>query len=206
MTTQTNVHPRLHHYGLITADLDAMIDWYQKVLGMTINHRSKIPAIARLIGNPPPFSAFAFISNDEMDHRIVFFEISKASLDPDKARHTGLQHLAFASATMDDLLSTYVRLKDLGIQPFWAADHGVGISFYYQDPDKNVVEIQVSNYDTPEKATEYLRSARGGRPAMIDPDKLVSAHKAGATPWTLHERATAGEFAPAKPYDPATSF
>ena len=74
MNTQTIVHPKLHHYGLITADLDPMVEWYRKVLGMTVNHRSKIPAIARLTHHGPPFSAFAFISNDEMDHRIVFFE------------------------------------------------------------------------------------------------------------------------------------
>jgi hypothetical protein len=27
MNTQIAVHPRLHHYGLTTAKLDAMVDW-----------------------------------------------------------------------------------------------------------------------------------------------------------------------------------
>ncbi len=48
MNTETTVHPKLQHYGLVTANLDAMTEWYGKVLGMTVNHRSKIPAIARL--------------------------------------------------------------------------------------------------------------------------------------------------------------
>ena len=39
MNTEIIVHPKLHHYGLITANLNDMIDWYQKVLGMTINQR-----------------------------------------------------------------------------------------------------------------------------------------------------------------------
>ena len=206
MNTETIVHPKLHHYGLITADLEPMVDWYRKVLGMTVNHQSKIPAIARMLPQGPPFSALAFISNDEMDHRIVFFEISKATIDPDRRRHTGMQHVAFECATLDDLLGTYVRLKKSGIPLLWAADHGPGISFYYEDPDRNVVEMFFYNYGSPWTATEYLKTARAGRPAQIDPDKLVAARNGGASPWEIHELAAAGEFAPAKSYDPATSF
>jgi catechol 2,3-dioxygenase-like lactoylglutathione lyase family enzyme len=65
MNTEIIVHPKLQHFGLTTANLDAMIDWYRKVLGMTINYRSAAaPAGAR---NGPPFSAAAFVSNDD-DH------------------------------------------------------------------------------------------------------------------------------------------
>jgi len=206
VNTETTVHPKLHHYGLITANLDPMVDWYRKALGMTVNHRSKIPTMARVTHQGPPFSALAFISNDEMDHRIVFFEIPKASADPNRLQHTGLQHVAFECATVDDLLGTYVRLKNAGIPLRWAADHGPGISLYYQDPDRNVVEMFCYNFDSPWTATEYLREGEAGRPAQVDPDKLVDARKAGASPWDLHQRAQAGEFAPAKAYDPATSF
>jgi len=206
VNTETTVHPKLHHYGLITANLDPMVDWYRKALGMTVNHRSKIPTIARVTHQGPPFSALAFISNDEMDHRIVFFEIPKASADPKRLQHTGLQHVAFECATLDDLLGTYVRLKGLGITPLWAADHGVGTSFYWEDPDRNVVEIYVNNFGSPWTATEFLKSGHAGIPAQIDPEKLVAARKAGTSPWELHERAMAGEFAPAEPFDPRTHF
>ena len=40
------------------------------------------------------------------------------------------------------------------------------------------------------------------RRVFVDPDKMLAARQAGASPWELHERAFAGEFAPAKPYDP----
>lgn len=206
MNTEIAVHPKLHHYGLITAQLDPMVEWYRKALGMTINHRSKIPAIARMTRQGPPFSALAFISNDEMDHRIVLFEIPKASVDPNRLLHTGLQHVAFECTTVDDLLGTYVRLKMAGIPLTWAADHGPGISLYYQDPDRNVVEMFCYNFGSPWTATEYLREGEAGRPAQVDPEKLVEARRAGASPWDLHQRAQAGEFAPAKAYDPATSF
>ena len=34
------VCPALHHFGLKTSNLDAMVDWYGKVLGMKPNHRT----------------------------------------------------------------------------------------------------------------------------------------------------------------------
>jgi len=89
MNTEITIHPKLQHYGLTTGNLDAMVDWYRKVLGMIINHRSAVPAGAP---HGPPFSALAFISNDETDHRIVFFEVPGGVADPDKPRHTHLMH------------------------------------------------------------------------------------------------------------------
>jgi catechol 2,3-dioxygenase len=44
VNTEIIVHPKLQHFGLTTANLEAMIDWYRKVLGMTVNHRSAAPA------------------------------------------------------------------------------------------------------------------------------------------------------------------
>jgi catechol 2,3-dioxygenase-like lactoylglutathione lyase family enzyme len=70
MNTEVIVPPKLAHYGLLTANLDTMVEWYGILLGMTVNHRSKIPFIAHITRQGPPFSAFAFVSNDDMDHRI----------------------------------------------------------------------------------------------------------------------------------------
>ena len=128
MNTEIAVHPKLLHYGLTTGNLNVMLDWYRKVLGMTVNHRSALPAEAR---SRAPFSAMAFISNDETDHRIVLFEVPGVGVDPDKGRHARMQHIAFACRTLDDLLGTFVRLKRLGILPLRAADHGLGTAFYY---------------------------------------------------------------------------
>ncbi len=71
--------------------------------------------------------------------------------------------------------------------------------------NKNVVEINVNNYGNVWTATEHLRIAPPTR-APVDPDKLIEARKAGASPWELHERAVAGEFAPARPYTPGVRF
>ena len=205
MNTGVVIHPRLQHYGLTTGNLDAMVDWYRKVLGMNVNHRSAVPAGAP---HGPPFSAFAFISNDEVDHRVVLFEVPGVVADPEKARHMHLQHVAFNYETLDELLGTFLRLKGLGILPLWAADQGVGTSFYYQDPDQNIVELNINNYGSDWTATEYMRTSpvSAAQPAPVDPDKLVTARKTGASPWELHERALAGELVPKQPPDPRKHF
>ena len=203
MNTEIIVHPKLQHYGLTTANLDAMIDWYQKVLGMTVNHRASLPPMAQ---GRAPFSSFAFVGNDEVHHRIVFFETPGAMVDPEKLRHVRVQHVAFEYQTLDDLLGTYARLKGLDILPVMAVDEGLQTAIYYTDPEQNSVELNVNNYGNEWTATEHMRSAPsiGERPrrSQIDLDKMIAARKAGASPWELHERASAGQFAPDKPYDP----
>jgi hypothetical protein len=84
--------------------------------------------------------------------------------------------------------------------------HGVGTSSYYADPDQNIVEINVNNYNNPSTASEHLGTAPPNPPAPIDPDKMIAAREAGASPWDLHERAVAGQFAPAERFDPGTRF
>lgn len=196
MNTHMIVHPKLQHFGLTTSNMDAMLDWYQKVLGMTLNHRTKS------LGGPrnSPWMSAAFVSNDEVNHRIAIFEMPDLVVDPEKPRHARLQHVAFEYETLDDLLGTYVRLKALGILPVMAADQGVQMVIYYSDPDQNSVELNVSNYGNEWTATEHIRTAQPNL-AVFDPEKVVAARKAGASPWELHERASTREFAPEKPFD-----
>jgi len=193
MNTEIIIHPKLQHYALGTANLDAMIDWYRKVLGMTINYRSAMPVGA-------PFSATAFVSNDEVHHRLVFFEMPGLGSDSGQR----VQHVAYEYETLDDLLGTYVRLKGMGILPVMAVDEGMQTAFYYADPDRNTVELNVNIYGNDWTATEHMKaqSSLGDRRMFVDPDKMIEAREARASPWEVHERAFAGELAPAKPYDP----
>jgi catechol 2,3-dioxygenase len=203
MNTETVVHPKLQHFGLTTANLEAMIAWYHQVLGMTVNHRSAAPTGAERA----PLSA-AWLSNDEVNHRIAFVELPGLTVDLDKSRHARLQHVAFEYQTIDDLLGTYARLKGLGILPALAADQGLQTAFYYSDPDQNSVELNVNNYGNEWTATEHIKTSPSfaARPmgAYVDPEKMIAARKAGASPWELHERAFAGEFPSLKAYDPRT--
>jgi catechol-2,3-dioxygenase len=172
-----------------------MLDWYRKVLGMTVNKRISVPT------GRAPFTAVAFASNDEINHRMSFFEVPEATIDAERSRHARVQHVAFAYGTLDDLLGTYIRLKKLGMMPMWAADQSFQTAIYYEDPYKNIIELNVDNFTNLWAVTEQLKNLSSQLNVHIDPERLIAARKVGASPWEIHERAFAGEFLPAEPYD-----
>ena len=92
-----------------------------------------------------------------MNHRISIFEMPGLSVDRDRLRHAKVQHVAFTYKSLDDLLGTYVRLKNKGILPVWAADQFFQTAIYYQDPDLNTLELNVNNFDDEWTVTEQLR-------------------------------------------------
>ena len=194
MNTEITIHPKLQHCGLTTANLDAMIEWYRKVLGMTVHKHVAAPAGS-------PFRAVAFATNDEVNHRLSFFETPSVSPDNDKASHARVQHIAFAYDTLDDLLGTYLRLKKEGMLPLWAADQFFQTAIYYEDPDGNTIELNVNNFTDHWTVTEQLKALPPQVHLNIDPEKMIAARKVGASAWEVHERAVAGEFTPASSYE-----
>jgi catechol 2,3-dioxygenase len=119
-----------------------------------------------------------------------------------------LQHVAFEYATIDDLLNSYTRIKELGIEPVLTTDHGVSIAFYYKDPDGNTIELFVDNFGNWDRSREYMQSSPDfNRTAasigtLVDAEKLVAARQAGMSFAELHRRAYAGEFPPSRPMNP----
>lgn len=194
MNTEITIHPTLQHCGLTTGNLDEMLDWYGKVLGLTVNKR--VDAISG-----SPFKTVAFASNDHVNHRLSFFETPGLSGDSDKDHHARVQHIAFEYKTLDDLLGTYVRLKKLGIPLLWAADQFIQTALYYEDPDGNIIELNVNNFADDWTVTEHLKNLPPRLHVNVDPEKMVAARNAGASAWDLHERAVAGEFSPATGYE-----
>ncbi len=184
------LQPMLHHINLKTTHLQEAIDWYTIVVGMTATFQ---------------FPGGAWLTNDAANHRLALSTAPRLSEDPDKLMHTGIHHSAFEYATIDNLLDTYTRLKDLGIEPHACLDHGMTTSFYYVDPDGNSVELQVDNFGNWEESSEWMRTspqfAANPIGTPIDPAQMIVARKAGASFADLHRRAYAGEFPPAGPLD-----
>jgi catechol 2,3-dioxygenase len=112
--------------------------------------------------------------------------------------HTGFHHSAFEYPSMGNLLDTYSRLKTLGIEPHACLDHGMTMSFYYEDPDGNSVELQSDNFGDWAQSKEWMRTSPQfaaepiGMP--VDPAQMVAARQAGASFAELHQRAYSGEF------------
>jgi catechol-2,3-dioxygenase len=185
------IAPVMHHVNLKTNRVQELIDWYGTVVGMRPNYQ---------------YEGGAWLTNDGANHRLALLTVPGLEDDPDKIRHTGMHHTAFEYASMDDLLDTYERLKGQGIVPHGCLDHGMTTSLYYADPDGNSVELQCDNFGGDwSRSTEFMRSAPEFAADPIgthfDPDALVAARKAGASPDEIHRRAYAGEFSPERPLD-----
>ncbi len=177
--------PVLHHVTFKTRRLQEMIDWYRKVVGIKVNFQDAVGA---------------WTSNDRANHRIAFLAVPGLVDDPDKRRRTGMHHMAFEYETLAALMANYVRLKEHGITPAFCLDHGLTTSLYYDDPDGNVVELQVDNFADWDRSSEWMRTSPDFRANPIgmffDPDQVVEAQRSGVSSAEIQKRTYGGQFKP----------
>lgn len=172
---------KLAHVVWRTSQMDTMIDWYTKVLG------------ARVVFQSPELS---FLTYDDEHHRMAF--IAEPGLSPAPAGTSGLDHVAFTYASLDDLLAVHTQLKEAEIEPHWAINHGPTTSLYYRDPDGNQVELQLDNYPDERDLNEWFRTgAFKANPIGVefDPDELKAERDRGVPAGRLvHRKDTPQEF------------
>src|SRR5216684_6927892 len=172
-TTASIISPRkLAHVVLRTrSNIDAMVQWYCVVLGAKIVFN----AGGRLI----------FLSYDDEHHRIAIAASEALAERPPRA--AGLDHIAFTYDDIDALLTTYERLKQVGILPFVCVNHGPTTSLYYNDPDQNRIELQVDNFADMTEATTLMQEQFSINPVgeEFDPEELLARLRSGVDPAEL---------------------
>ncbi|WP_158969432.1 VOC family protein [Chachezhania sediminis] len=180
--------PVLHHVTFKTSRLQEMLDWYEAVVGCTAGFT---------------FEGAGWTTNDTANHRIAFLTSPAMKDDPEKISHTGIHHTAFEFGTLEDLVDNYERLAEVGILPDVCFDHGATMSFYYVDPDGNLVELQSDNFGNWIHSTHWMRTsedfAREPIGVMVDPAKLIAALKGGLSVSELLKKSRAGEYQPEVP-------
>ncbi len=174
---------KFSHVVYQTNRIPEMRDWYRAVLEAYVVYED--PHIG-------------FLSYDDEHHRIAFLDPGPLSPRTPAPRHekaptvgsvgdlratgqAGVHHVAFTFGSLGDLLGNYVRLKGLGIVPYWCINHGPTTSMYYRDPDGNQVELQIDNYPVEEGRAWMHSPAFAKNPIGVefDPDALVARFKAG---------------------------
>ena len=175
------IRSTVQHVRLTTMNLAAMIGWYARVFGMMSSQSSSTPgeAASRLIA--------AWSSNDVANPRITLLSVSGLAVESPQSHPQQPQNVRFECATLDDLLGAYLRLRRLGIDPVVAAYNGTSTTFYYEDPDQNVVELTVER--SHQSGSQPLRM-------YVDPEKLLAGRAAGMSDAEVHQHAYSGEFAP----------
>jgi catechol-2,3-dioxygenase len=104
----------LVHWVVKTARSKEMIAWYRTVFG------------ARVVHEGPKL---AFLTWDEESHRIALVKVPRLlrylfPLARLRRKVYGVDHLGFTVRSLEQLLSTYERLKKAGITPVWSINHG----------------------------------------------------------------------------------
>lgn len=154
------------HFVLRSSNIQPMIDWYSAVLNMHVVQRTEY---------------ICFLTYDDEHHRLGI--VNLAGLKAPDAQNSGLAHVAYTFADIGTLLSTYARVKKLGIAPARCIHHGPTVSIYYRDPDGNGVELQVDRYTTKEATAAYFQTEafrKNPIGIVFDPEALVRAYEAGA--------------------------
>jgi len=130
-TTKNEVRPSLHHVTMKTSHLDEMIKWYVLVVGTQVQFRNQ---------------TVAWTTNDGANHRIAFLAVPGLSDDADKVRHNGMHHCAFEYSSFAELMSTFDRLRQAGVEPAFCLDHGMTMSLYYKDPEVTSLNCKATTF------------------------------------------------------------
>ncbi|KAK5676976.1 hypothetical protein LTS10_010740 [Elasticomyces elasticus] len=168
----------LAHIVLRTANYQPMVDFYTAFLGGSVTY-----------GNP----FISFITYDEEHHRIAILKVPGTG--PKQPKSSGLEHVSFSWNTLHDLLLSYKQRKDLGIKPIWAVNHGPTTSIYYRDPDGNMIETQVDNFDTVDAANAFMSSpafAENPIGTDVDAEDLIERLRNGEDEASLKKRVETG--------------
>lgn len=164
----------ISHYGIRAQRYKEMVEWYKTVFGAKVQHENEF---------------LAFLTFDEEHHRLVIFEDGDTVAKP--AGAAGVDHVGYGLASFADFVSTYERLKAVGITPVLPLNHRFTTSLYYLDPDGNHVELSVDNFPTKSACDAFIRSSEMeeiGKPPFgytFDPDELAKQFHEGATDETL---------------------
>jgi catechol-2,3-dioxygenase len=110
----------VRHVGLAARDPSALADFYNDLLGL-----ETVPVE---MGRGGP-AAFLSSRPDEGSIDLAFFADS------------ALQHTAFEVASLEDLCAFHQRIIDRGVPIKFALNHGVTLSFYFEDPEGHMIEI-----------------------------------------------------------------
>jgi len=162
------------HFVIRTNKVDESIAWYKTFLG------------AREVYSQEGLS---FLTFDDEHHRIAIGQVP--GLQAHDENNSGVDHIAFAMATVEDLVVAYERHKAAGIEPFWCINHGPTTSMYYKDPDGVKVEFQVDNMAYPGGPNAFFQSKEfAANPLGIeyDPEEFVRRFKSGESHESLLAR------------------
>jgi catechol-2,3-dioxygenase len=143
---------------LRTARFDEMKSWYQILFGGL--EPSVETATRRQMKSVPHIERLCFLRIHvafPYTQVLGLFEVPEAT--PARGMVRGLDHMQFREQGLEELFQRYEHLKAFNIRPTQSFNHGPSTSFYYADPDDNVVELSAVNFPNEKDYLAFFQSA-----------------------------------------------
>jgi len=125
---------RFSHIGIHVHDIEVMVDFYTKLLGLEVTDRGRLP----LPGEPE----IVFLSADPKEHH----QIALVEGRQDGGIRGGvINQLSFHVASLSELRAMKTAAEKAGVEGFMPLNHGRGWSLYFSDPEGNGIECFVDS-------------------------------------------------------------
>ena len=124
----TTPKPRLTHMAIFTYDLEKMVDFYTRVIGLVVSDRGTASS-----GK----AQMVFMSSDPHEHH----QFVLATGRPDYASFSIAQQISFLVNSLDELRTMHDRVAAEGMNITRTVNHGNAWSVYFEDPERNRIEI-----------------------------------------------------------------
>ena len=168
------IHPVLSHMALFVRDVERMIDFYGRVLGLNVSDgRKKAKGAAR--GD----SEIIFLSNDPQIHQQL--QLSNALFGEDDCNV--VHQVSFRLGGLNELREIARRVVEETQMEVDQLDHGNAWSLYFRDPEGNMLELYV---ETPWQVEHPFAKSFDA----MQPDDVIMATTfervrdlTGADPW-----------------------
>jgi len=135
---------RFSHVGFHVRDLDAMVAFYCRHLGLQVTDRGPLAAL-------PDQPEICFLSADPMEHHQI-------ALVEGRGDEKGmLNQVSFHVDSVQDLRDLKAELEEAGVTQMMGMNHGNAWSLYFADPEGNLIECFVqSPWHTRQPVTDVL--------------------------------------------------
>ncbi len=129
----------LGHVGLYCTDVEKSLDFYTRILGLTVTDAHPEGHIIFLSAQP------------ESEHH-------ELALCPGRDVPRGakvVQQVSFIVENLADLKHFHTLLKSEGVRIRSVVNHGISLAIYFYDPDENIVEVYAKTpYKVPQPYSE----------------------------------------------------
>ena len=150
------------HVGVFVTDLEKMVDFYTRVLGLVVSDRDRTKDGREI----------AFLTLDPREHHQVVFATGR----PADLAYNMIQQLSFRADSLSSLRETYLALKREPILELGPISHGNAISAYFRDPEGNRLEVFIdTKWHVPQPCAEPVDLMKSNDEIMAFVDRQVAA-------------------------------